>query len=173
MIVQCPNCKSQYDVQTNGSYDGITIRCGVCGAEINTNQQIVITPLDNSYGGYAPQRRKNNSKGLWFLLIAVIIAGVMIMTCPSKEQHAEKIRSFAMQKMNDEIQDKDGLTQGLAILLGPFVVDKVLDYTLEVDNYFIFNVGRIKFDDVDKVVTIGVFNNVILLAKPSKDNESD
>lgn len=97
----------------------------------------------------------------------------MIITCPTKEQHAEKIRSFAIQKMNDKIQDEDGLTQGLAFLLGPYVVDKVLDYTLEVDNYFIFNVGRIKFDDVDKVATIGVFNNVILLANPSKDNESN
>ena len=60
---------------------------------------------------------------------------------------------------------------GLAFMFGPFVMDRFLDMGLQVDNYFIFNIGRLKFDDVDKTMTLGIFNNVIPLVYVEKHDE--
>lgn len=170
MIVQCPNCKSQYDVQTNGSSDGISIRCGVCGTVINTNQHITITPLDNSNGGYLPQRRNRSSKGLWFLLIAVIIVGVMILTKPEKEKHVEKISELLMEIMQEKASSEDNeMAKGLMMMMGSNKVNSFVDTNTYINDYIFFNVGHLKADGEDKTATIGIFNTVILLVEP-KDN---
>lgn len=45
--------------------------------------------------------------------------------------------------------------------------DKVkMEMGLQIDDYVFFNVGRIKYEDTDKPVTIGVFNSVFTLANP-------
>ena len=64
------------------------------------------------------------------------------------------------------------MTQGLAIFFGPFIVDRFMDLGLQVDDYLIFNIGRIKFQDTNKPVSIGIFNNVFLLVEPKQIREA-
>lgn len=66
----------------------------------------------------------------------------------------------------------------MAWLFGPAVVDRVIETSFHMDDYFVLNIGRWKFEDEDKdmPVTIGIMNNVFLLASPKnlkKDNKSE
>ena len=48
------------------------------------------------------------------------------------------------------------------------VAHLALGICLEVDDYFFFNIGRIKIDDIDKPITLGLFNHVFILWNPSQ-----
>lgn len=51
-----------------------------------------------------------------------------------------------------------------------------MEMGLQIDDYVFFNVGRIKYEDTDKPVTIGVFNSVFTLSNPKshyKDNNNE
>ena len=160
MILRCPKCGEQYEIQSKSSLDGFTMKCQSCGTEISANEEIKITPLGDAY---AIPKKKRSSCWKWALSIILVLIGTMMFTRPSKEKHAEKIREFALLAMNQNIQDQDDTTQGLAFLFGPWFMDRIMDMGLQIDDYFLFNVGRIQYDDLDKTVTVGLFNNVILL----------
>lgn len=169
MILKCPNCGEQYEIQSKSSLDGFTMKCQSCGTEISADEEIKITPLGGAYAPSVPQAKKEKSqRWKWVVSILVLLIAVMMFTRPSKEKHAEKVREIAMQAINQNIQDDDRLTQGLAFLFGPWVMDRFMDMGLQIDDYFIFNIGRISYDDIDKPVTLGLFNNVILLVDKDK-----
>ena len=168
MILKCPNCGEQYEIQSKGSLEGFTMKCQSCGTEITAEEEIKITPINPNNGWVTPPKKEKKSTWKWVLGIIVILIGVMALTCPGKEKHAEKVKEFVLQAMNDKMDDENGLTQGLAFLFGPSLMDLFLAGGLQIDNYFIFNIGRIKYEDIDKPVTLGVFNNVILLVDPDK-----
>ena len=78
-----------------------------------------------------------------------------------------------MEILSQKIGSEDDVKMGLAFFFGPFVMDRFLDMALQVDNYFIFNIGRLKFEDIDETLTIGIFNNVIPLVSVKKQNKQE
>ena len=175
MILKCPNCGEQYEISANGKIENFTMKCHSCGTTISSeeNEEIEVRRLNHNNESQIEKKDKSHSGCLWSFLTFIIIIIIMMFTRPDKPKHAEKVRQIGMQLMNDKMEDEDGLTQGLAFLFGPYVMDRFIDMGLQIDDYYIFNVGRIKFQDIDKPVTIGVFNNVILLVNPDKIKEKD
>ena len=107
------------------------------------------------------------------LITMISVIAVLAITCPDKAKHAEKIRSIGIEYINNKAGDEDGFTQGLAFLVGPHIIDMVLTGGLQIDNYIIFNIGRIKYDDINKPVTIGILNNVFFLGGPNMSNNNN
>lgn len=171
MILKCPNCGEQYEIRSRGGLEDFTMKCQSCGTEISAaeNEEVEIITLSK-----AKETEKKSGHGcLWTFLIFILVLVVMALTKPDKSKHAEKVRELGLELMNDKVQSQNNLTQGLAFLLGPTVMDLFLSGGLQIDDYVIFNVGRIKFQDIDKPVTVGVFNNVILLARPKDQDTTD
>lgn len=97
------------------------------------------------------------------LLILVILCATCVVTCPDKEAHTDAL----MEVMTDVMEEKMGeeMTENalnltlssMAIGLGKMIVKN----TMEVDNYFLFSVGKAG----ENTVSVGVMNHVFTISK--------
>ena len=97
------------------------------------------------------------------LLILIIISATCIVTCPEKEAHTEALMEvltdIVEEEMGDEMTENalSMVVSSAALGIGKMVVKN----TMDVDNYFLFNVGKAG----DNVVSIGVMNHVFTISK--------
>ena len=177
MILKCPNCGEQYEIRSRGELEGFTMKCQSCGTEISAaennleiDEEKEVSAEDSilGEGGTVYVKEKNSFGCIWQILLSILIFALLVSTKPGKMKH---VREIGLELMSDKMQSENSLTQGLAFLLGPTVMDLFLAGGLQIDDYVIFNVGRIKFQDIDKPVTIGVFNNVIPLTHLKKKDQ--
>lgn len=171
MILKCPNCGEQYEVKARGNLDGFTMECTSCGSLITADDEVKITHLQNNTGWVTPIKKKSHSRWKWALTFFVLLIAVMALTKPSREKHEEKCRELCMGAYTQQMGTDDN-SLGLAFLFGPYVMNQFMEIALKVDNYFIFNIGRVEFDDVEKTMTLGIFNNVIPLVSVDKEGKA-
>lgn len=97
------------------------------------------------------------------LLILVIICATCIVTCPEKEAHTEALMEVLTDVMEEEMGEEMtenalNLTlSSMAIGFGKMIVKN----TMEVDNYFLFSVGKAG----ENTVSVGVMNHVFTISK--------
>ena len=102
---------------------------------------------------------------LLFTLIIVFISGFCVISCPDKEAHSEAIMEN-INELIDEEATKDvtnDTEKALALLASSLVSgisNLVIDSRLTVDNYFLFSIGRVTFEDESRIVSIGMLNHV-------------
>ena len=97
------------------------------------------------------------------LLIIVILSATCVVTCPDKEAHTDAL----MEVLTDVVEEEMGeeMTENalnltlssMAIGLGKMIVKN----TMEVDNYFLFSVGKAG----ENTVSVGVMNHVFTISK--------
>ena len=170
MILKCPQCGEEYEVSSNnGKVENFTMKCHSCGARINSdeNEEIEVRRLSTGMEPIAVTKKKSKSGCLWTFVVFVVLIGVLAISKPDKSKHAEKIHSWGIQYLHEETKDDAGLLKDLALLFGPALMDIAIDNVLIVDDYIIFNVGKIKYEEIDKTITIGVLNNVFFLPTPN------
>lgn len=112
------------------------ITCPECGKEISDCAAACPhcgKPM-NSYYMEMPKQKK--SKGwLWAVVILVVVAGFLTLTCPNKEAHRERMSSEISALILSEMKDSGGFAQLFAsAVVGP-LVDHLLDEMLVVDSY--------------------------------------
>ena len=97
------------------------------------------------------------------LLIIVIICATCVVTCPNKEAHTDALMEVftevAEEKMGEE-KNNDELTMvlsSMALGLGKMIVKT----NMQVDNYFLFSIGKLG----ENTVSIGVMNHVFTMSK--------
>ena len=130
-----------------------------------------------------PQPVKKGSgcgtKLLITLLILVILLGILAVTCPSRQDHKDAIASSSREWVKEKIESADqmgglgGLTSvfsGVIEWISGKGIDYAIDEYLDVDNYFVCSVGRIRVGDNPKTVSLGVLNHVFTFDKGDVDN---
>lgn len=120
-------------------------------------------------------------KRLICILIVVIIAVAMVITCPDKEQHLTALNnewtSYMDEKRMEEDAEKqtdDPFSKGLNMLIysaaGSFV-KAVFEQQLIVKNNFIYSTGEINTDEGSKVVSLGLLGHVFVFLDADKIKE--
>lgn len=106
-------------------------------------------------------------KVLITLLVLLGIAAVAVVTCPDKDAHKDAIQSVINEKLNADLNaaDKDNSLGALGASLGSSVSGWLLDKGLNVENHFVYSVGKIHWDGEDKKVSVGVFGHVFTFSK--------
>lgn len=100
-------------------------------------------------------------KKLLITLLAIsVIAGICVATCPDKKQHAEAVATIFDKTINEHKTNKQSLAAKKATLN---IVKTALESLISVDNYYVFNVGKITQKDEKVSVTFGILNNVFIL----------
>lgn len=97
------------------------------------------------------------------LLIIVILSATCVVTCPDKEAHTDALMEVMTDMMEEEMGEE--MTENalyltlssMAIGLGKMIVKN----TMEVDNYFLFSVGKAG----ENTVSVGVMNHVFTISK--------
>ena len=97
------------------------------------------------------------------LLIIVIISATCVVTCPDKEAHTEALMDVLTdvveEKMGDEMNENalSMVVSSAALGIGKMVVKN----NMEVDNYFLFSVGKAG----ENTISVGVMNHVFTISK--------
>lgn len=100
---------------------------------------------------------------LTILLIIVIIAGAMVITCPDKARHIEEIEEIIDNSIS---QDDTGIAALFSALGGKKLILNVIDPFFNVDNYFIVSIGRIRLNENEsKTVSVGLLGHVFTIDK--------
>lgn len=107
-------------------------------------------------------------KKFLFLIIVLLLAVIAIMTRPDKQAHKE-----AMMKAVKEYVDEEAANKGLAdngiTRLGKTIVNKAIESALnsklKVDDYFLFNTTHVKMGEEQKMLSLGLFGQVITFDK--------
>ncbi len=166
ITVKCPQCGSSFDLETKEQLTGIIMKCAYCGKDITINNVVSINNTTEANGEYMQKPRSH--KGLWFTVILVAVLAIMAFSKPDKAKHVEKIKEYCMLAVDEASKEESDLSKGIAMMIAPYILNPVIDSILKVDDYFFFNVGKIRYSGDSKVATIGVFGNVITLI--SEDN---
>lgn len=95
------------------------------------------------------------------LLTVLLLGGLLVLTCPNKQDHTDALKNELNTYLNKQSSDEEA--GGLAALqsaIGTGLGGLVIESMLRVDNYFIFSVGRFTAPNEERVVSVGVLNHV-------------
>lgn len=102
------------------------------------------------------------------IIVLVILAGIMLFTCPEEEKHIEKITQEIVKSAQEENEDAgflESIGNAIAGSISEAIVKVYVKSQLQVENYYVLNVGKMYYDGEKRVVSIGAFNHVFCLVK--------
>ncbi|NLO71121.1 MAG: DUF4359 domain-containing protein [Porphyromonadaceae bacterium] len=109
-------------------------------------------------------KRKKTSRIFLLILLAAVIVGAYI-TNPDEQLHKEAV-SVKMDKIVGNILEKYGLNNNLLSSIGNDVTNKftgqLIDSRISADNYFLFSLTKLNWENEDYVIGIGAFNKVYI-----------
>lgn len=112
------------------------------------------------------------SKKRIFALILIAVMLTAILTNPSKEEHEKIVRDKAEQLLKSQLHAKDQQFFGLGMqLFGNDIVDKFIQTSVVVDNYYLFSLTKIKWQGTEQIIGGGAFKHIWL--SPKIDEKAD
>lgn len=133
---------------------------------------------------HEPEKKSKTMQGCLIgglIGIAFLIA-LMIFTCPNTDQHKEALSDVVTQTITESAQDagentnSDVITKAFQTIANAFtrkVIDAAVDNLIHVDNYVICSVGKVHYNNQDKIVSFGVFNHVFTVNKEQLKEASE
>lgn len=152
------------------------VSCPNCGCPV---QDTSLRSNDFSEKREENQAKPVQRKRKYGCLVWIAILLILLLTCPGKDSHAEKINEAFTEYMGSRSIDNNGeaLSYGLALLLGNYAINRITS----VDNYGVFSLGRISFGGESRIVSFGILGHVFTFslstlkedAPPEKEIETD
>ena len=105
------------------------------------------------------------------ILVLLAVGAVAVVTCPDKQAHEDAIQNVLNEKINEELNvsaDDSGLG-ALGAKLGSSLSGWLLDKSLNVENHFVYNVGKVDLGKGPQQVSLGVFGHVFTISKDDID----
>lgn len=106
-------------------------------------------------------------KKLVLLVILVAVCAGAYFTCPDKKAHKKALTEMAGQYVEDKVADATGdnkllgsAIKGLRKAGGNAAISLAINTMLEVDNYYLFSVGKLVKNHETKYVSLGAFGYV-------------
>ena len=106
------------------------------------------------------------------ILVLLAVGAVAVVTCPDKQAHEDAIQNVLNEKINEELNVSEG-DSGLSALgakLGSSLSGWLLDKSLNVENHFVYSVGKVDLGKGPKQVSVGVFGHVFTVSKDDIDD---
>ncbi len=100
-------------------------------------------------------------KTLFALLALFILAGILVITRPGKKQHTDVIAQTIISAMgNNEKMENPQVSN--------FVRNSIkgaITTVMEVEDYYIFNIGKMNYAGSEKRISIGALGQVYVIDK--------
>lgn len=102
MILKCPNCGDEYEVQAKGNLDRFTMTCPTCGTDITIYDEIKINAVVNKDGvGYVKKEDSHSGRSWKFIVALIVIMGLLAISVPEKSKHFDKLSEFVIKRTKD------------------------------------------------------------------------
>lgn len=108
-------------------------------------------------------------KLLTLLLVVAVLAGAFV-TNPSKERHQEVIRAAVEEASAEYVSNHtsdtmERLLGGLLSGIATSVINTAINAQLHYHNYYLFSTCTMKVEGAQKVVSLGLFNQIVTMDK--------
>ena len=106
-------------------------------------------------------------KKLIVFVIVLLIAVLMTMTVPDKQEHKEAMMKAINEFVEEEAEQRLGdnvlakLSKGVVVK----TIETVLNSKLKVDNYYLFNTTHVRLKGEDQILSLGMFGHVFTFDK--------
>lgn len=107
---------------------------------------------------YEPRRRHIGGR-MAGIVIAVVIAFALTVTCPSREQHCEAVAGEISAAISQS-SGASGFWGMFSNIFASGVVNMAVSQFLDVDNYYLFSIGTINIEGKSRAVSFGMLNHV-------------
>jgi hypothetical protein len=110
---------------------------------------------------------KRMKKILW-LVVLLLVALLMVVTAPAEEKHKEAMMEAVKAYVDEEAAERGFADNGVTRLGKSVVVQAVktaLNSKLRFDNYYLFNMTRVRIGGEDKMLSLGLFGHVFTFDK--------
>jgi hypothetical protein len=109
------------------------------------------------------------------IIAGILLIGVFVIaavTCPKQEDHSKKLAQVDNQSVKNTVKEHvgGGLGGGLAALSSIVtggIVKGIVNEIIDVDNYVLFSLGKVNLPTETKIVSVGLFNQVITIDSES------
>ena len=105
------------------------------------------------------------------VVLAIVAAVTLFATCPKPEEHREAIREVMTDAVSAKLGAKSEVLGAVTSVLGHSILkqasDAAIDQLVHVDNYYLFSIGRIRWEGKDRTISVGILGQVIT---PSKED---
>ena len=117
------------------------------------------------------------TKKQFYILLSILLVTILIISNPSEENHIDSVKSkvkmafkkkMASEMIKDHSNSIESLGNGLGLLLGDAVIDKMIDGIISRDNYILFSITKADFKGENKIIGLGLLGNVFISNDISK-----
>lgn len=113
------------------------------------------------------------TKKQFYILLMFFTTVVLLITNPSEENHIQtvktKLKVAFKRKMSSEISNQDNVIEslgnGIGLLFGDTIIDKLTDGIVSRENYFIFSLTNASYKGDNKIIGFGILGNVFISDK--------
>lgn len=107
---------------------------------------------------YEPRRRHIGGR-VAGIVVAVVIAFALTVTCPTREQHCEAVAGEISAAISQS-SGASGFWGMFSNIFASGVVNMAVSQFLDVDNYYLFSIGTINIEGKSRAVSFGILNHV-------------
>ena len=124
-----------------------------------------------------PKKKSGCTPWLVAALILAILFATMVFTCPTRQDHEAAIQEVTKAWVGDKVNENIGGITSMGGVFGDLInkaikeltgigTDKIISNYLDVNNYVICSVGKVRFNENEqKMVSLGVFGHVFTFSK--------
>lgn len=123
----------------------------------------------------------DSNKNIIYTIIFVGVVILLALTNPSEEKHFAEVRKIILKRTGNQFdysgsKEWEILGQGLGLALENKIVGPFASSVIEVNNYVLFSIAKLNWKGIERVIGIGLLNNVWVLSEvnraPSRHSSS-
>ena len=107
-------------------------------------------------------------KKLLSLIVLLLVALLMVLTCPGKDAHKAEMMKAVNAYIDEEAQRR-GIGENKFFWIGKksmaTMIEVIIDTKLELNNYYLFNTTHAQIGDEDKLLSVGLCGHVFTFDK--------
>lgn len=97
-------------------------------------------------------------------LVLAVLAVILVVTCPDREDHQEAMKAVITNVLDDEISvlpsKYEEVLSKFGLPVAGKVVDVVMKHKLIINNYYLFSTGEVHYKGESKLVSFGILGHV-------------
>ena len=115
------------------------------------------------------RRKSGRGSGVILFVIIALVAVIAFATNPDVDRHRAAMNQRATIVMSEVVAEQNILVQGTWGLTGNRLLTEFVNASVRADNYFLFSITKINWDNESHSVGFGMFGRVFIFRQINKE----